>query len=365
MKSLYAYYGLLDLHEIDSPGHSFYQVGLLDSIKCTFNEQSFDFYSYYPEEVLSSELINRCKFPNTELGQVFERYSTELVGDLDQYCMPLEQVIKKIENREYDRLYLKARFRNLSALAKKWKDARVFNELIEVAVSSGYERENIIILDTDLSLPDSFYRNYSSVVTVKIPSIDFPSISKRFLLECVEVHRRSFNKRKTAVFYGNLDTSNYKEGNQKSEILDLVLRWFEKRSDLSEDSALTIIHKAGKAKPDFQSVKFIDRNLRFKIWNELECSLIMINVTKEKYDDLQFIPARVFEAMIFGMIPVSYKFNFISPAFSFNSLLDLEEIISYLDECGPSDHFAAYEYFIKDYLKKANYQEDVYVQASL
>ena len=48
-KSLYAYFGLLDLHNIDSPGHSLYQIGLVDSLRESFGEEKFDFYSYYPE----------------------------------------------------------------------------------------------------------------------------------------------------------------------------------------------------------------------------------------------------------------------------------------------------------------------------
>ena len=48
MKALYSYFGLIDLHDIDSPGHSLYQLGLLDSIRQTFYHEKFDFYCYYP-----------------------------------------------------------------------------------------------------------------------------------------------------------------------------------------------------------------------------------------------------------------------------------------------------------------------------
>jgi hypothetical protein len=76
----------------------------------------------------------------------------------------------------------------------------------------------------------------------------------------------------------------------------------------------------------------------------------MVNVTKEKYNDRRFIPARIFEAMIFGMIPVSYKFDFMCPAFSFDTLEDLFEIYTYLGECDESGLEQAYKHFINSYL---------------
>ena len=42
-------------------------------------------------------------------------------------------------------LYLKARFRNLSTLAKKWKDAHEFELIICAAIEAGYKKESIVI----------------------------------------------------------------------------------------------------------------------------------------------------------------------------------------------------------------------------
>ena len=47
MKNLYAYFGLLGIHQVDSPGHSLYQLGLIDSICESYGECKFDFYSFY------------------------------------------------------------------------------------------------------------------------------------------------------------------------------------------------------------------------------------------------------------------------------------------------------------------------------
>ena len=76
----------------------------------------------------------------------------------------------------------------------------------------------------------------------------------------------------------------------------------------------------------------------------------MVNITKEKYNDRKFIPARIFEAIIFGMIPISYKFNFLCPAFSFNNLEDLSEIYIYLSECDDAGLDQAYKHFVNCYI---------------
>jgi len=346
MKNLYAYFGLIDLHDVDSPGHSLYQLGLLDSICETYGEAKFDFYSYYPDEVIRNANIQ--SFPNTELGEVFKRYRTAI---FDKDKTSLDEVLFGIIEKKYDKLYLKARFRNLSTLAKKWKDAQEFERIIKKAINSGYSKDQIIILDTDLSLSDNFVKEYGAWVTILIPSIDFPGISKRFLLDCMDTHT-SFNT--NSVFYGNIDTSKYKAGNSKSNILGDVLSWVNsKHNVIYSKSPFYIICKANdllsiEVKPN---TRHIDRHDRVKIWNALEDGGIMLNVTKEKYAEVQFIPARIYEALIFGLIPVSYRFDFLSKTFSFNNLDDLQEIYRYLGECDNAGLQQAYHHYIGDYLK--------------
>ena len=343
--SLYAYFGLLDPHTIDSPGHSLYQLGLIDSIRETFDEETFDFYSYYPDKVLEDySMSTNQMYPDGELGKLFQLYYNEMIAN---YCLKIDGVIFSIKNRSYNKLYLKARFRNLSTLAKKWKDARDFEKIIETAIDSGYTKNDIIILDTDLSLPESFYLKYSESVTVKIPSIDFPGISDRFLNSCVEIHGSNYGKNKDIVFYGNIDTSNYKNGNSKSEELSNFLKEISEFYEKTNDT-LHIISKNGNALLPYKH-SFISRNERLTIWKTLESSSLMINITKEKYNTLKFIPARLYEAMIFGMTPISYKFDFLDPAFSFESQEDLTEILKYFNDCDQTDLKNAYLRFIKSY----------------
>jgi hypothetical protein len=348
MKSLYAYFGLLDLHDIDSPGHSLYQIGLIDSLRESFGEEKFDFYSYYPVEVIKSANIQG--FPETDRGKLFHKYRTEL---FDKPIHNIEEVLQLVSEKKYSKLYLKARFRNLSTLSKKWKDARDFDRIIQGAIDAGYPKSDIIILDTDLSLSDKFIEQTKDFVTILIPSIDFPGISNSFLVDCVNLNLTQAKKEITSVFYGNIDTSKYKSGNSKSEILREALVWIA-RNHWSKDEDFYLVCK----KNDFDSVSdkltssthHVDRKDRRKIWETLDSSQIMVNITKEKYNDRHFIPARIYEAIIFGMIPISYKFDFLCPAFSFETIDDLIEIYTYLSECEAAELSQAYKYFINSYI---------------
>jgi hypothetical protein len=344
MKALYAYFGLLDLHDIDSPGHSLYQIGLVDSIKETFNCEKFDFYSYYPDDVIKSAKLSG--FPDTPLGRLFAGYRADL---FDSPIHRIETVVEDIKSIKYSKLFLKARFRNLSTLAKKWKDARDFEIIIQTAIDSGYSKEQIVILDTDLSLPDSFFEKFSHKVTISVPSIDFPGISNRFLKECVEINLATKDySSHVSVFYGNIDTSKYKAGNSKNAILGEVIDWIESNNDAR--STLALICKASDYSGHEKTAAHVPRNDRAGIWEMLEISTLMINVTKDKYDTAQFIPARVFEAMIFGMIPVSYKFEFLCKTFSFDNLDDFIEIYKYLKECDDTGLKQAYVHFVDNYV---------------
>ncbi|CAB4159344.1 hypothetical protein UFOVP699_92 [uncultured Caudovirales phage] len=351
MKSLYAYYGLIDIHDIDSPGHSLYQIGLIDSISETFGEEKFDFYSYYPEEEIKS--ANLKGFPDTELGWLFGKYRKSL---LDNPIHNIDELLQKISAKEYKRLYLKARFRNLSALSKKWKDAREFEQIIETAFRAGYSKKDIIILDTDLSLSEKVKEKLGKVATFMIPSIDFPGVSNRFLKECQSIHSTKWEKTKTigSVFYGNIDTSKYKKGNNKSDALLNIVKWINSYHNIvGTENPFYVVCKKNDFTDNFsgsdKNTFHINRNHRELIWGALESSSIMINVTKEKYNEKKFIPARIYEAMIFGMIPVSYKFDFLCPAFSFEKIEDLIEIYKYLFEIEPDEIHQAYEHFVKSY----------------
>jgi len=346
MKSLYAYFGLLELHDIGSPALSLYQIGLVDSLRESFGEEKFDFYSYYPEEVIKSASIQG--FPDTELGKLFHKYRNEL---FDKPIHTVDELLQLISKKTYSKLYLKARFRNLSTLSKKWKDARDFDRIIECAIDAGYTKTDIIILDTDLSLSDTFVEQTKDFVTILIPSIDFPGISNMFLVDCVNLNLAQSKKGISSVFYGNIDTSKYKSGNSKSEILLNVLKWIS-RNHWSKDEEFYLICKKNdfESLPNMPLADHIDRKDRVKIWETLASSRIMVNVTKEKYSERKFIPARIFEAMIFGMIPVSYKFDFLCPAFSFETIEDLFEIYAYFTECDNTGLEQAYKHFIHCYL---------------
>jgi hypothetical protein len=345
MKALYCYFGLIKLNDIDSPGHSLYQLGLLDSIKSTWSTvNEFDFYSYYPNDVIKAATIH--DFPKSPHGELFTKYYNQLIStEVDEFA----DVLENIRAHKYTQLFLKARFRNLSTLHKKWKDAREFELIIQTAVDSGYSKDQIIILDTDLSLPDNFSEKYGSVITIIIPSIDIPGISVGFLDECIKING-DFSKELLSVFYGNINTSNYKIGNSKGAILNSSLHTM---FELSTGSFLIAKPADTLEFSEYPNVYNCNRRDRENIFDLLSCSNIMLNVTKDKYSTARFIPARIFEAMIFGMIPISYNFEFLCPAFSFNEIDDLIEIYKYLQECDADGIKQAYQYFVKSYFDYA------------
>lgn len=353
MKALYAYFGLLELHTIDSPGHSLYQLGLMDQLAVQFSIKKFDFYSYYPKELIQNQIESNY-VPSTHLGEIFEETRNDLI---DHYALDLDEVLDRVVTKKYDKLFLKARFRNLSTLSKKWKDALVFEMIINSAIESGYSKDQIIILDTDLSLTEKFVNDYREKITIVIPSINIPGISDRFLKKCVDANLsnyETFKNRKGLglVFYGNINTSSYKSGNSKTELLRDILFQLSGDSVLGQlGGELTIISKPVDALGFLSEYSTnINRCDRPRIWECLERDTVMLNITKDKYNAAKFIPARIYEALIFGLIPVSYKFNWLCPAFSFDNMEDLIEILKYLDECSIEDLKGAYLHFVKSYL---------------
>lgn len=359
--SLYAYFGLLGFHKIDSPGHSFYQIGLLDSIR-ELSNCKFDFYSYYPNYLKNIEF----EISTDKLGYLYNSYFKKLINE---YNIDFNKVIMNIKDKKYERLYLKARFRNLSTLSKKWDDTYQFENILNTAIKYGYRKDEIFILDTDLSLSNFFIKKYENKITIFKPSIDFPGISNSFLNDAIEININnyiSYKQKHSLVYYGNTDTSKYKSGNHKNEILKDILYTvsmtdyeFENNLNLflidkiSNDKKINFISESELNK-NIANILIINRADRNTIWKILKDSLIMINVSKDKYDSLKFIPARIYEAMMFGMIPVSYKFSFINKAFSFSNIFEFNEIIKYLNEIDAEDLKNAYLHYCESYLEYTN-----------
>lgn len=336
--ALYAYFGELGIFDTNIPGHTFYQVGLLDSISVSFEVDQFDFFNYISDRDTSGNA--RPVYPTCSLGSVFEAYSDRLIRD---YQIAYETVLEKIRNREYSKLFLKARFRNLSTLQKKYKDATMFEHIILTALANGYEASDIVILDTDLSLSEAFLTQIEELgLRREIPSITFPGISKNFMESCLQVHENSTSTRPhSLLYYGNLSFENYKEGHSKNPIINDIIQETHTRSWLDK----TQFNMTVAAKNDstllswLNSVKvcLIPREDRLAIWHQFQQSMVSVNVSKDLYLKNRFIPARVYESIIFGVIPVSYKWGQ-HPAMTFETVEDFWEICKFLSECSNHDY---------------------------
>lgn len=345
--SLYAYFGELGIFDQDIPGHTFYQVGLLDQLSLTYGCSNFDFFNYAD---LGDPPASRPTYPADDLGEIFRKHTDRLVN---VYRMSFDQTLEKIRNREYSKLFLKARFRNLATLQKKMRDAARFEQIINHALEAGYEPTDIIILDTDLSLPNSFLERISKIGIVRqIPSVTIPGIGKRFLADCLALHKaastnENYELGSKLVYYGNLSFDNYKEGHSKNPIINTIIEQVDgvRKFDNSQFS-MTV---AAKRTPELaerisalKNVNLCGRNERAVIWEEMGSALACVNVSKDLYLEKGFIPARVYESIIFGTIPVSYKKSH-HPAMAFDTVDDFFEICKFLSECSRADYYKILE----------------------
>ena len=338
-KSLYAYFGELGIFDMNIPGHTFYQIGLMDSISEKFGTDQFDFLNYISDKYTSGSIDP--EFPVGELGELMTRYSRKLINN---YQIAYPEVIEKIKNKEYDKLFLKARFRNLSTLQKKLKDAKIFEDIITTALEVGYAPENIIILDTDLSLSESFLNTIKELgLSREIPSITMPGMSKGFINDCLQIHEKNQDYRTTnLMYYGNLSFDNYKEGHSKNPIINDIIQSVD--STQMFDGTIFTMSVAAKSDLSLENwigtmdtVSLVPREDRARIWDHFSQSMVSVNVSKDLYLKEKFIPARVYESIIFGTIPVSYRWGQ-HPAMTFETVEDFWEICKFLAECSRKDY---------------------------
>jgi hypothetical protein len=337
-KILYAYFGKLGIFNDDIPGHSFYQMGLLDAIReKEGGDCVFDFYSYLPN--LTSQ-AKSFSFPDDPIGNLNAAFADSLIGE---YCPTFKSVTDRLMANEYSAIYLKARFRNLSTLAKGFDDAKQFESLIKIAKAIGTP---VYILDTDLSLPDSFLESKDLYgFTRLIPSIDMPGIGSQFAKHCLDVNRNQVSvqaRKPEIIYYGNLDFKNYKVGHHKNPI---VLDLLDRLSDhiMFNGEKFEVIH-AGKPVADTKVSLQIPRTDRDKIWQSFaECAIASINISKDLYLETGFLPARVYEAAMFGIVTVSFSDKSLHPAMGFNTVDEAIEQLTYLAEISDEDYFKLYE----------------------
>lgn len=339
-KSLYAYFGELGIFDTNIPGHTFYQVGLLDSLAVKFEINKFDFFNYIDDKYTNGRIEPGFPYPE-DLGDLLRTSANRLIDD---YQPSYPEVIERIKNHEYEMLFLKARFRNLSTLQKKMKDAAMFENIINTALEEGYPPESIVIVDTDLSLSDSFLETIGELgLRREIPSITMPGMSKRFMDDCLEIHEKSQENRPTnLMYYGNLSFDNYKEGHSKNPIIHDIIQSVD-QVEMFDGTRFTM-SVAAKKDPTLESwigkmdrVSLIAREDRLPIWEHFSMSLVSVNVSKDLYLREKFIPARVYESIMFGVIPVSYKWGQ-HPAMTFETVQDFWEICKFLAECSRKDY---------------------------
>ena len=343
--ALYAYFGYLGNFSTDIPGHTFYQIGLIDQLCNHHHIDKVDFFSYLSKDSVGASNKNPV-WTKSPVTPVFEKYTMERIRS---YNLGFEKILENIRKERYDKIFLKARFRNLSTLTKQLTDARQFEEIIKVAVETG-QATKIIILDTDLSLSPEFIEFCKAKgISFEIPSIDYPNVSKDFIKDCEKIWLEEtdrFANNDRLFYYGNISFGNYKKGHAKNPIVvDAIKKAGEFKSFTGKKYEVSIAGKLDiDLARDFSEIgaSLIQRSEREQIWNQYCASTLSLNVSKDIYVERGFYPARVYESLIFGAIPVSYKDYRIHEALGFNDLIKFEEILAFFKESGPEDRAAIY-----------------------
>jgi hypothetical protein len=343
--ALYAYFGYLGTFSTDIPGHTFYQVGLIDQLCLTHHIDKVDFYSYLSKD--SGNITETSPtWPSSPVTPVFEKFAEDRIRS---YNLEFTKVLENIEAGRYEKLFLKARFRNLSTLTKELTDAKQFEEIINLAIKTG-QADKVVILDTDLSLEPEFVEFCKlQGITFEIPSIDYPNVSRDFIEACAKVWLEStdrFNQNSNILYYGNIAFGNYKAGHSKNPIVvDAIQTAAKFKSFTGKSYKVTM---AGKIDTNLEQgfmendINLIKRYNRDEIWSEYERSTLSLNISKDLYLDRGFYPARVYESLIFGSIPVSYGDYRIHEALGFKDLSKLEEILAFFKDSSPSDRASIY-----------------------
>jgi len=301
MKALYCYFGLLGNNDINIPGHIFYQFPLIVTLAKYFNISTFDFYSYLPYNIKSKKRFE--PFDNID-----EYYYSKYI---DNHNISLSEVFDNIMKHKYDIVFLKARFRNLSTLSKKWVDTLKYEKIIEYS-----KKYNIktFILDTDLSIT---YDNQLSYL--KIQKLD-----TNVILKYMQKYKK-IKKENYIIYHGNIDTSSYNKGHSKSKFIYYFL------STIPQHDVMHRYYIASKNKINFRNTIFIPRYNRKQIHNIYSTSKYSINITKNLYTEKHFIPARIFESLMYYSLPLSYNFDFLLPYLSFHNITQYLEVLKYFD----------------------------------
>lgn len=343
--ALYAYFGYLGNFSTDIPGHTFYQIGLIDQLCRKHYIDKVDFYSYLSNDSVGAER-KAPEWTKSPVTPVFEKYTRERIRC---YNLKFEKILENIKKERYEKIFLKARFRNLSTLTKQLTDARQFEEIINLAIETG-QAAKVVILDTDLSLAPEFIDFCKSKgISFEIPSIDYPNVSKDFIKDCEKIWLEETDRFETndrLFYYGNISFSNYKVGHAKNPIVvDAIRTAVNFKSFVGKTYTVSVAGKLDLALANEFSqngVSLIQRGEREKIWNEYCAATLSLNVSKDLYLERGFYPARVYESLIFGSIPVSYKDFRIHEALGFVNLTKFEEILAFFKDSGPSDRASIY-----------------------
>ena len=302
MRALYCYFGRMDDHNLDIPGHPLYQTFFLKALSKKFNVDKFDIF-YYNE-------LNEVKNDFSILKKSRENFFNNKV----RYN---GMTLNKVLNNKYDIVFMKYRFRNYSRLVNHSLDAYYFDLLYRKF------KDKVYIIDTDAEVRGfydniiTFFKNEYIYECNNI--ISMVPILKSDILNNTTIKIRRNNN---FMFIGN---EYFKRD------LPVILEQLHK---LNNKMDITV---QGKWK-SYDYLNVLDRTKRIEGYTLLENSIASIHYSKQVYHEYEFMSPRIFESFLLGTIIFSND-RFMPEFCRYASLIELSEKLKFLNECNSEQYY--------------------------
>lgn len=382
-KYLYTYFGFLWPNSIDIPGHFLYQPFLLKEILHKIDKDSnykIDFYSYLNNlETIPESVINKNSyfFKISNYIRAWASIVINVRSKNNNALLNIEEILYNIKKDNYDAVFLKARFRNMSTYSKKYYDTYKFEKILDTCIKA---KTPTYIIDTDCSLSEKFIDKYinpnNNINILSLGNIDkvYLNLNKEKMtnfkllrgidpktfndiLPYITEEKNFINKEKLLIYYGNIAFKNYKANHTKSlNGLSIYFKYIENNPADFKYSFLGKLEDFGNIyNNDMRYIENIKRNDRISIIDRHKKGICSINISKELYEKVDFTPARITEAFLFSNIPFVYRKNnnYLGVLPGFKNYLEFNEFIELIKEQDTIlPMFESYANKYLDHLKK-------------
>lgn len=346
-KVLYGYFGSLIEHNEDIPGHPLYQLNLLDTLGERLNITELD-VMHYNSRITSFPVVLPESRTELHRGLVSREF----------YPREFAEVCRNIRDRKYDFILLKHRFRNLSRLRDQHGlDVAIYEKLLVQALSKNIQ---VYILDTDLSIEESFFSEFKNVGIISYCLDHHPQRQDMYLIPTSEIifsqAQESFMLKKSLSVF-EFDGNNYFKDPRLAQYLKR-LRGFDGillhgkywgKDEHRQVDGVKCFNIGALNK--FISVQVFDRRVSTyfleQTWNTAR---VTVNLTKPLYEKCNFVAPRIVEAFMMGIFPlVPDGYKFMHPDLRFSSYYEFEQKARFFATSGTYKMLSEYIEYMMSY----------------